>query len=211
MKTKSSKRIWIIIALAGVIVVAALFYLFGSGTPAHAENIPTDTAAVTPETKPTPQPTDAASTASASIFSVSPVSPVSPVATAQALPKLSPEEIQTQINLAILAQDQKDYRRSVEIIDELLSKDANNSVALNVRGSGHFATGDYDQAIIDYIQSIESGPFFPHPYYNLGRVYYVLGEYEKAVENLQKSIELAPAEFNYRANGNIGLIYRRSR
>lgn len=106
-----------------------------------------------------------------------------------------------------------DYLASVSAFSRLLEIDPKNEIALTYRGNAYIELGDYSKAIASYTEAINLNPdTYPQPYYNRGRAYMFLEEYDKALADLEKSIELDhydDIDFAYRANGNIGLIYRK--
>jgi tetratricopeptide (TPR) repeat protein len=78
---------------------------------------------------------------------------------------------------------------------------------LVLRGNHSFANGDYGQAIIDYMKARDDRPDAPVVDYDLGNVYYALGETEPAVRALSRSIQGEGQELRFRAHFNLGGIY----
>lgn len=65
--------------------------------------------------------------------------------------------------------------------------------ATRLLGSGSMRrTYDYSEAIEDMRRAIELMPELPHAYYNLGNLYYMIGDMPGAIEQFSKAIELFP-------------------
>ncbi len=81
----------------------------------------------------------------------------------------------------------------------------NRANSLFYRGSAYAGLGEFEQAINDYGQAIQSDPFNPSFYINRGVAYYEIGEYEQAISDYNKAIELDPD--NLAAHYNKGNAY----
>lgn len=89
--------------------------------------------------------------------------------------------------LAYMGKD--DYKKSIEDFDKsigLKSKDVR--VYIN-RGNAHSLMKNYDLAAADYQKSLEITPH-PHIFYNLARIYYEKRNFEQAIKNFTKTIEM---------------------
>lgn len=197
-----SKRRGILLIILGIVIIAGLVtFYFVNRPPANQPVI--QTPAVTAVV--------ASPTATAASTSTSPISPISPVNPAAGRPTSAPpdeEAIQAMIERGLQLQQSGEYEAAIETFDEIIALAPDNIIAHNARGSVYAALGDYEQAYDDYSQAIAIEPFFPAAYYNRGRLAYnVFKKYDEALADLQRAIDLAPKEFGYRANGNIGLIY----
>jgi DNA-binding winged helix-turn-helix (wHTH) protein/tetratricopeptide (TPR) repeat protein len=71
------------------------------------------------------------------------------------------------------------------------------------------ATGELDKAAQTYQEFIESYPRRSGGYSNLGMVYCVQGQYEKAAETTRQAVRLAPDENNYSNLANYNLALQR--
>lgn len=56
---------------------------------------------------------------------------------------------------------------------------------------------DFDDAIEDYTKAIDLDPCLAVAYYNRGTVLYRLGNYELALKDFAKSVELDPENVNF--------------
>ena len=100
----------------------------------------------------------------------------------------------------------KDYEKAIEQYEKVLEKDPKNGAALFNRGFVHLKKGDFDKAIEDYdlyLEKIDSND--AAAYNNRGIAYRRLKQYERAIHDYNKAIELNP-EFAG-AYYNRGLAY----
>jgi tetratricopeptide (TPR) repeat protein len=196
MKNTLLKYRWLIIIVGLIIIGGGIFFWL-----ANRVDQPLPPAAPTEPAPPQP-------TVEMTISPVSPASPISPiVSNEQSPPKAAPHILQTMIDQALQAQQQKDYSRAIDLVDKILAEDPANFIAFNLRGSAFMELGETDKALADYTRAVELEPLFAHSLYNRGRLLRLQGRYEESMADLQRAADLSPAEFGYRANGNIGLIY----
>jgi tetratricopeptide (TPR) repeat protein len=191
------KPIFVVLILLVILILIGGVYLF-RGT--HEPEVSTNNITTVPTT-PT---SEILSPISPSVSIVN--SPMSPVNI-----EFSPDDA----NLFAKAEElflAGDYLASISLFNRLLEIDPKNEIAFTYRGNAYTELGDYEKAIADYTEAIKLRPdTYPQPYYNRGRIYMLLKEYDKALPDLEKSIELDQYDdinFAYRANGNIGIIYR---
>ena len=64
------------------------------------------------------------------------------------------------------------------------------TLQLMEEGYNQYVIGDFDKAITYYSEAIALDPSDPAPYYMRGGAYVEQGQYEKAIEDFKKSIEL---------------------
>jgi len=185
-----------LLVVALVAIVIAVYFAINSSESEVAVSVPT----VTPPPKDTPIPT------ATSVSASSPISPLSPLKLSNTPIPDSLEELRAMTEKGVAIYEQGDYEAAIEIFDEVLAK-TSNAITYNARGSAYLALGNYEQALDDYTKATELDSTFPHSFYNRGRLLGILQRYDEALEDLQQAIQLAPLEFGYRANGNIGLIY----
>jgi tetratricopeptide (TPR) repeat protein len=69
------------------------------------------------------------------------------------------------------------------------------------RGNGHFYKGNYQNAIADLIQFVIFRPDSDAGYFNLGTALSIVGDYDRALLNLNKAMELSPDAFTYNNRG----------
>jgi tetratricopeptide (TPR) repeat protein len=72
-------------------------------------------------------------------------------------------------------------------------------------GNNDYSQGEYGRAIINYIKAREDDNSY-YIKYNLGNVYFALGEIEPALITLTESSEAQDKELQYRVNYNLGNI-----
>jgi tetratricopeptide (TPR) repeat protein len=60
------------------------------------------------------------------------------------------------------------------------------------RGIAHYAKGEYDEALADFIQTAQLAPKYAEAHLNIGTVKHVQGDLEGAVEAYGKAIQLRP-------------------
>ncbi len=81
----------------------------------------------------------------------------------------------------------------------------NDAKGFHDRGNQHGLNGFYELAISDYSKAIEISSGFAEAHYNRGCSYYELKEYEEAIADLTRAIQLDPKEARY--YGQRSLVY----
>ncbi len=77
-----------------------------------------------------------------------------------------------------------------------------------VQGNYRYRQGQYAEATIHYLRALEHGRYPGFLFYNLGNVYYSLGETEPALDTLVRaSVAEEDHELLFRSNFNLGNIY----
>ncbi len=77
------------------------------------------------------------------------------------------------------------------------------------QGNLAFQQQDFTKAIAEYNQAINADKSFAPAHHNLGSVYYLLGEPEKALQYFDQAIKLAPKDVeNYNSRGALFLAQR---
>ena len=77
-----------------------------------------------------------------------------------------------------------------------------------VQGNYRYRQGEYAEATIHYLRALESRRHHGYLFYNLGNVYYSLGETEPALETLVRAtVAEDDKELLLRSNFNLGNIY----
>jgi tetratricopeptide (TPR) repeat protein len=86
----------------------------------------------------------------------------------------------------------KNYKKAVITINILLDERPNDSTYLYAKSDFLFKAGDYKSSINYCQEALKDRPEWYLPYYRIGLSYEKEGNCDKALENLQKSMELKP-------------------
>ena len=103
------------------------------------------------------------------------------------------------------AVNRKKYDEAIDLLKQVVEKDANDFQAWTALGSIYFSEQKFDDAERAYLKAIEMHPTSPRAYLNLGRVRSSQKKYEEAVEPLTKAVELQPTSGD--ANYLLGECY----
>ncbi len=76
-----------------------------------------------------------------------------------------------------------------------------------LKGNFFYYRGDYERAAAAYMQGTNSGNKHGRLSYNLGNVYFALGEVPAAIDKFKESSHSADTEILFRADYNLGVIY----
>lgn len=93
-------------------------------------------------------------------------------------------------NWGYVLYDQHKIPEAIEKFEKVLKLNPKAAVAYNGWGVCLEYEGDNQGAIIKYEEAIEMDPKMPEPYYNVGNVYYKMGEYEKVLWYMTKYLDL---------------------
>lgn len=99
-------------------------------------------------------------------------------------------------NLSLLYFNQDDFLKSAEYASKRIELNPENHVAYLDRGLAYRKMKKYTEAENDFRKSLSIRPDFFRAFGYLSFLYYELGEYEKALENATKSVELN-AQYGY--------------
>ena len=101
--------------------------------------------------------------------------------------------------------DETDFDKRLEILDEGLILDPQNSNLLNNKGVVYNSNSQYEKALTFYNESIESNPSNPIPYINrAGTNYLFHGKYDEALDDIETAMGLTPNNsFAYSTKGQI--------
>jgi superkiller protein 3 len=107
--------------------------------------------------------------------------------------RLKPDEDPIKINLAVLYERQKEYRKSGEILDGLILKSPRDANLHFRKGLLLKKEGRMEEAISEYNKSIELAPQIINPYEEIGNIYLShFNDSEKARDYYSRGIEAAP-------------------
>ncbi|WP_310587491.1 tetratricopeptide repeat protein [Larkinella knui] len=84
------------------------------------------------------------------------------------------------------------FREAIQPLNQAIDADAGNFEAFNSRGVAYFELKDYENALLDYEQSIQLKPDFYKPYYNRAKLKTARGETEAALKDYAEAIRRAP-------------------
>ena len=77
------------------------------------------------------------------------------------------------------------YEEAEELFTKAIKYDKNNFEAYYYRGCAKINATKYRDAIADFEKAVELKPDYADAYFNLGRIYYLLDDEDKACENYQ--------------------------
>ena len=76
-----------------------------------------------------------------------------------------------------------------------------------LEGNFYYYRGDYERATANYMRELNSGNSEDWILYNLGNVYFALGESQAAIDKFKKVSSAGSAELFFRSQYNLGVIY----
>ena len=102
------------------------------------------------------------------------------------------------IEEAIKLHKSNDYAKELSVLNKAYNLDNNNSVIMNLLGRCFRSLGNSDKALEYYNKSIEINPYEGLAYTNMGTVFILREEYEKADQCYKKGLPLVDkSEFDY--------------
>jgi len=105
---------------------------------------------------------------------------------------LKPEEMLAYINLSAFYQEQKEYKKAEEILKYLLSKNLQIADLHYRLGFVYKDVEKYEEAIVEFIRSVEIDPNLTNAYMEVGNIYaYKVGNMNKARYYFSRGIEAA--------------------
>lgn len=112
----------------------------------------------------------------------------------------SNSRVEALLNEAVKRIESDDYKGAIEICNQVLQIETNNSVAYGLRGIALMRLKNYQQAIKDFDRAINIRPDSGYTYYFRGLAYLNLENYKLAVADLNQALryepELANAYYN---------------
>lgn len=101
---------------------------------------------------------------------------------------------------------QGNYKKAIQLLNQLLSRCPNSAIDYNNRGLMHLKIADYDRAMADFNQAIALNPQLDRAYNNRGNCYAHQGNLSKAIENYEQAIDINP--YNQKVWINQGITLR---
>ena len=77
------------------------------------------------------------------------------------------------------------YEKAEETLTKAIKYDKHNYEAYYYRGCAKTNAQKYEEAIADFEKAVELKPDYADAYFNLGRIYYIMHDEDKACENYQ--------------------------
>jgi tetratricopeptide (TPR) repeat protein len=114
-----------------------------------------------------------------------------------------------KLSLAVQAGVERDYKKSVKLLEELLSEYDAPSEAYLFLGRSFHALKDYSRALAAFNDYLRNNAHSAEGYFFAGRTYTALGMYHKAVPLLRKSLQYQPD--NPSALALLGTTYLKSK
>ncbi|MHA7130365.1 tetratricopeptide repeat protein [Algoriphagus namhaensis] len=105
--------------------------------------------------------------------------------------------------LGLEAFDQEKWEESITYLDQWIAEHTGDAKAYLLRGQSYEQEGDFLKANTDYSICINLEPEFAEAYFNRGRSRYLLKQYENALEDFFRYLELPKGETSQ-------IIYRKS-
>ena len=82
------------------------------------------------------------------------------------------------------------FGMSIDLLNEILSSDPDDKIALLTRGSIYLKMGSSKKALWNFNRAIEVDPTYARAYHLKGLAHEIAGEGENALQDLNKAIEL---------------------
>ncbi|MBI5374581.1 MAG: tetratricopeptide repeat protein [Candidatus Schekmanbacteria bacterium] len=121
--------------------------------------------------------------------------------------KFEPGYMKIYLNLAESYMMTGEKKKSLEILDMLLSQDGSDSYALYLKGLLYHMDGDYENAEKNYKAALRINPGLLSAKSNLGAVYIGLGRLDEAMDETRAVIKTDPDDVE--AHNNLGTIYQK--
>ncbi len=97
-----------------------------------------------------------------------------------------------RVHLAEVLVKQNDNAGAEKLLDEVLTKNARHNDALMLRGAIYLNRRDAAKAIADFRAVLRDQPNVVKIYENLAHAHLLNSEYEQAIDNMQRAVELEP-------------------
>jgi tetratricopeptide (TPR) repeat protein len=83
------------------------------------------------------------------------------------------------------------WKNNIDLWNHALAVTKNNYMAHNNLASALFEKKEFEGAVYHYNKALGITPYAP-AYYNLGVIYYLLGQHQRAIENYNEAIRIKP-------------------
>lgn len=121
--------------------------------------------------------------------------------------EIDPSLVRAQSRLGMVYSDTGNLAKALNHFELALKLRKNYPPALNNRAETFLLRGDYQKALRDLERLKETErPIHPATFTNLGKAHRLLGNYDEALENLDKSIDIQPDHLKPRANRAMALF-----
>ena len=104
--------------------------------------------------------------------------------------KLDPDNASAHYNKGLSYSRKGKYAQAVNYYNKAIAKEDNNKIFYNNRGIALAQWGHMSEAIADLNIALDIDPKYTDAHVNMGNIYFVKDEYEKAAENFNKAIEI---------------------
>ena len=96
---------------------------------------------------------------------------------------------------------EKDYDRSIELLNRVIQNKVNLMISYNLRGNALAVIGEFEKSIADHAEAIRLNPDFFGNYINRGNTYIYIGQFERAIADCDRAIRI-------NSNGFFGYLVR---
>ncbi len=105
-----------------------------------------------------------------------------------------PIQIMRLLMKASLAHHGQQYEEAIQAATEVIDLDSENTIAYRYRASAYWYSEQFVEALLDYTHLIETQEV-PNPgvFSGRGQVYAELGDFDQALKDLEKAVEMARA------------------
>jgi tetratricopeptide (TPR) repeat protein len=121
---------------------------------------------------------------------------------------LQPDNYRWRYYLAVLARLAGRWQDAEEVLETVLAMQPGDLATLIRLGEAQLELGKLDEAEQSYQQVVVAAPYLAAGYAGRGRVAYARGEYERAIEDLDRALELQPAATSL--HHRLGMAYRQA-
>ena len=88
-----------------------------------------------------------------------------------------------------------------------LPSEPTDALGFVTRGNAYSRNGAYEQAIDSYTKAVELQDDLADAYFNWGVSYYELGEFQLAISDLSRAIDINPYDDNYYGRRSLAYIF----
>lgn len=117
----------------------------------------------------------------------------------QAALRNAPDYSRAAYNLASLLIAEKRAREAVPVATDLVDRQPNNPDARNILGLAFRESGNREEAIKQFIESIRCNPNLAEAHFNIAQTYSELGDTTRAIEQFKEALRLDPNDAEARS------------